>query len=120
MKEIITKIENFVKRFELVSEYDICMDLEFTEQELMKLKDYSLKLKPCVNEVSKFCELLIAHPQQIKIINSDDICHKDKLYLEWTTPREVDKYTKDIIGIIGTTCYHHIDLNEVLKLIKRL
>lgn len=118
MQEIIAKIENFAKRFELVGEYNILMDLEFSEQEFLKLKDFSLKLKPCVNEVSKFCELLNAHPQQIKIINSDDIGHKGRLYLEWSTMREVDKYTKEIIGIIGSTCYHHVDLNEVLKLIK--
>lgn len=112
MQKIIAKIENFAKRFELVGEYNIHM-----EQEFQKLKDFSLQLKPCVNEVSKFCELLNTRPQQIKIINSDDICHKGRLYLEWSTLREVDKYTKEIIGIIGSTCYHHVDLNEVLKLL---
>lgn len=115
MQEIIAKIENFAKRFELAGEYNIHMDLEFSKQELKELKDFSLKLKPCVNEVSKFCEILNSHPQQVKIINSDDICHKDKLYLEWSYPRD------HIPGLVLTdTCRKYVDLNEVLKLIKRL
>lgn len=115
MQEIIAKIESFAKRFEQVGEYNIPMDLEFTEQELKKLKDFSLNLKPCVNAISEFCELFKTRPQQIKIINSDDICHKGRLYLEWSYPRDT------IPGLVLTdTCWKYVDLNEVLKLIKRL
>ena len=115
MQKIIAKIENFAKRFEQVGEYNIHFDLDLSEQEIQELKEFSLKLKPCVNEVSEFCKLLNTHPQQIKIINSDDICHKGRLYLEWSYPRD------PIPGLVLTdTCWNYVDLNEVLKLIKRL
>lgn len=115
MQKIIAKIENFAKRFEQVGEYNINFDIDLSEQEIQKLKDFSLKLKPCVNAISEFCELLNARPRQIKIINSDDVCHKDRLYLEWSYPRQ------PISGLVLTdTCRTYVDLNEVLKLLKSL
>lgn len=117
MQEIIAKIEKIIFDFKKQNENKLELHLDvlnsFSEKERSKIKDFSTTLKPMCNELTTFTRIFDNDIKSMNIRYYDAV--DKRIILEWSYPRE------HIPGLVLTdTCWNYVDLNEVLRLIKRL
>ena len=118
MQDIIAKIEKIIFDFKKQNEnrlelHHVDVLNSFSEKERLKIKEFSTKLKPMCNELTTFTRIFDNNIKSINVRYLDDI--DKRIILEWSYPRDA------IPGVVLTdTCRNYVDLNEVLKLIKRL